>query len=251
MGEKAIIFSKELGRIVRNEPLSQLGVSTWVRIKEAIQQQRLEDAYDLIDYLLPEGKRLHDQLCDWIYSTLDFVAKRMGEEYLYDAICYAGEKIRRPYIERIKELSVEHRVYLQAEGMRAHRSGPGELGNIEIIEEEDRFVLSFDPCGSGGRMRRGGELDGLPPRTAPPFNLGVTTKPYPWSWGKIGVPYYCLHCCIWSEILPIEWIGYPIRITDYSEDHEKPCRFFFYKDPEQIPEYYFERVGKSSGRKRG
>lgn len=245
--KKAVVYSEELGRMIRNESFAESGVSSWVRIKEAIEEGRLDDALDLVDYLLPEGKRLHDLMCDWVYSTLDFIAKKMGEETLYEAIRYAGEVIRRPYINHIKELPVEKMVYLQAEGMRSHRSGPGELGNIEITEERDRYVLSFDPCGSGGRMRRKGQLDGLPPRTAPPFNLGMMSKPYPWSWGKAGVPYYCLHCCIWSEILPIEWIGYPIRITEYSDDPEKPCRFLFYKDPEQIPEHYFERVGKKKG----
>jgi len=231
--------------MVRNESMAELGVSSWIRIKEAIQEKRVEDAFDLVDYLLPEGKRPHDLMCDWIYTTLDFISKKMGEEALYDALRYAGEVIRRPYIHHIEKLSVEKRIYLQAEGMRAHRSGPGELGNIEITEERDRYVLSFDPCGSGGRMRRTGQLDKLPPRTDPPFNLGSTSKPYPWSWGKTGVPYYCLHCCIWSEILPIEWIGYPIRITEYSDDPEKPCRFLFYKDPALIPEYYFDRIGQN------
>ncbi len=244
MSPKAVTYSERLGRIVRNETLSGLGTSTWVRIKEAIRESRLEDALDLVDYLLPEGKRLHDTMCDWVYSTLDFIARISGEESVYQAIRYAGETIRRPYFQHVQGLAVEERVYLQAEGMRTHRSGPGELGNIEIVEEKERYVISFDPCGSGGRMRRTGQLDGIPPRTGSPFNFGVTSRPYPWSWGKAGVPYYCLHCCIWSEILPIEWSGYPVRITDYTEDPEEPCRFFFYKDPRQIPEHYFQRIGK-------
>ncbi len=128
--------------------------------------------------------------------------------------------------------------------MRAHRSGPGELGEIEILEESDRYVISFNPCGSGGRMRRGGGIDSTPSRLGPPFNFGVTGKPYPWSWEKKGFLNYCLHCCIWSELLPIEWIGYPIRITDYNPNHEKPCRFLFYKFSDLIPEFYYERIRK-------
>ena len=244
MRKRAVIHSPRLGRTVRQESLPELGTSTWGRIKEAIRKGRTEDALELVDYLLPEGKRLHDLMCDWVYAELDFIARHMGEEAVCQAIRYAGETIRQPYIHHIERLTVEERVYLQAEGMRSHRSGPGELGNIEIQEEEDRYVLSFDPCGSGGRMRRTGQLDRIPPRTGPPFHFGVTSNAYPWSWGKKGVPYYCLHCCIWSEILPIEWIGYPIRITDYTDDPEEPCRFLFYKDPKRIPHYFFERIGK-------
>jgi hypothetical protein len=104
--------------------------------------------------------------------------------------------------------------------------------------------MGFNPCGSGGRMRRIGEVDKTPPRTGKVFNLGVTKKAYPWSWGKVGVPYYCIHCCVFHEILPIEWRGYPIKITEYSDDPMAPCYWYFYKDPALIPDHYFTRIGK-------
>ncbi len=103
--------------------------------------------------------------------------------------------------------------------------------------------MVFDPCGSGGRMRRTGEIDKIPPRDGPPFNLGRTKKAWPWSWSKAGVPYYCVHCCIWSEIIPTELNGYPTRVTLWNEDPEKPCRWAFYKKPDLIPEEYFTRIG--------
>jgi hypothetical protein len=232
------LFSEKLGRIVRNEPLVNLGVSSWIRIKEAIKEGLLEDALDLVDYLLTEGKRLHDLMSDWVYASLDFIAKNFGEEMLYEALHYSHQKLRKPYLEQISNFSVEDVVYLQAEGWRAHRSGPDALGEIEIYEKSDRYVISFNPCGSGGCMRRGGEIDDTPSRLGPPFNFGVTSKAYPWSWGKKGVPYYCLYCCICSEILPIEWIGYPTRISDYNPNHEEPCKFLFYKSPDMIPDIY-------------
>lgn len=241
----AVIYSPTLKKRVRDEPLEDLGVATLVRLKEAMEANRLSDYAELADYFLMEGKRLHDLMCDWVFASLDYIATNFGEEAVYQAIRYAGEKIRRPLIEHVVALSVQDRVYLQAEGMRSHRSGPGEIGTIEIMEEADRYVLSFDPCGSGGRMRRTGQLDQLPPRTGPPYNFGRTSKPYLWSWGKAGVPYYCLHCCVWSEIQSIEWLGFPFRITDYNEDPEQPCRFLFYKEPKRIPYQYLQRIGKT------
>lgn len=241
----AIIVSERLRKPVRNETLPELGTSTLTRLRESIADARLTDALELANYFLWEGKRLHDLMCDWVYANLDFVGHTLGEEAVYKALRYAGEKIRRPYVEHIAKLTVEERVFLQAEGMRSHRSGPGEIGDMCIVEEDDRYVMSFDPCGSGGRMRRTGQIDKLPPRTGPPYNFGKTSKPYPWSWSKIGVPYYCLHCCVWSEIQAIEWLGFPFRITDYEDDPEKPCRFLFYKRPELIPEHFLERIDKS------
>lgn len=237
-------YSEILRRKIRKDDWKELGVSTWVKIKEALKDVRLEEAESLVDYLIPEGKRLHDIYCDWVYGLLNYIGNKLGEEGIYDALRYTGELFWKPIIEIAPKFSVEEWVQINAETMRVHRCGPGEIGNIQIIEEVDKYKISFDPCGSGGRMRRIGEVDRLPPRTDPPYNLGKTKKPYPWSWSKIGVPYFCTHCCIWSEIMPIEILGYPLRVCEYSDDPNDPCAWVFYKKPELIPDIYFERVGK-------
>ena len=103
-------------------------------------------------------------------------------------------------------------------------------GNCIVTEEPDRYVVTSDPCGSGGRLRRS-------------RSVGVTEEAYPWSWSKSGVPYYCTHCCLRWEIIPIELRGYPIAITVPGERPEDPCIRFIYKKPEPIPEEYFTRVG--------
>ena len=91
-------------------------------------------------------------------------------------------------------------------------------------------------------MRRGDPVDKTPSRLGPPYNFGVTKKGYPWSWGLKSVPYYCIHCAI-NEILPIEWGGYPLWVTGYSDDAAEPCYWHFYKKPELIPDEYFKRLG--------
>ncbi len=135
------------------------------------------------------------------------------------------------------------KVRMNAEGMRAHRSGRNETGDFKVWEEADRYVMEFDPCGSGGRMVRG-PCDGTGSRVKPPYDLGRTTKPYPWSWGKANVPYYCAHCCLWNEVMGVETVGYPWKVTECPvDDFEKPCYWYAYKNPDLIPEEYFERIG--------
>jgi hypothetical protein len=41
----------------------------------------------------------------------------------------------------------------------------------------------------------------------------------------------------------IELRGFPVKITDYQDDPEAPCRWFFYKNANDIPEEYYTRIG--------
>jgi hypothetical protein len=230
-------------RLIRKDPVNEIGISTITKLEEAIRGSRTQEASDLCRYLLWEGKRLHDGFCDWIYSLTTYIADHFGEEELYKALRFNAE-LWKPLQDVIPLITIEEFVQFNAETMRVHRSGPGEKGNITVTEESDRFVLTFDPCGAGGRMRRIGETDKTPPRTEPPYNLGKTKNAYPWSWGKKGVIYYCLHCCMMSEIMPIEWGGFPVRVCEYPDNPNDPCVWIFYKEPELIPEKYYTRVGK-------
>ncbi len=235
-----LVESKTFRRKIRTEDWSELGVSTLIKLKEAIEGGGKEDALELANYLKWEGKPLHDFLRDFAYGLLTYIGDNYGEEEIYKAYRYCGEALRKKSIMKMHTLPLNERVQIQAEVMRAHWSGPGEWGDIHIEEQEDRFVMTLDPCGAGGVMTRTGDID--------KYNFGRTKKAYPWSWGKAGVPYYCVHCCVWSEIQSIEWIGYPIRVAECPENPEEPCAIYFYKSPELIPEKYFLRVGKTKDR---
>jgi hypothetical protein len=239
-------YSEKLGRkVIAAEDIAEHGKSTFTKLKALIREGRTDDALELVDYLAHEGKGLHDLYCDWTYADLDYVAKQYGEDEARNLLHNARTVLNKVFYGRIGKMTVRETVEFFAEAMRAHRTGPGELGDFVLREEEDRYVMEFDPCGSGGRMRRVGEIDGTPPRTGPPLNLGKTQQAYDWTWGRAGVPYYCVHCSLWHEVMAIEAIGYPVKITEYSEDPNVPCVWIFYKDPDLIPERYFTRVGKT------
>lgn len=238
------VGERGFGRNLRcDEPIGECGISSYERLRELIRKGDSGGALKFLDYVQHEFKWLHDLYADWAYADLDYIAKNYGEEELPKFLRYAKNHLDKMTYKGYGKVSVEDLVLQYAEAMRAHRCGPGEAGNIKIWEEKERYVLEFDPCGSGGRMRRKGELDGILPRTGEPFNLGRTSKPYPWSWSKKGVPYYCLHCCVWSEQIPIEKTGVPVKITDYQDDPQAPCRWYLYKRPQDIPEEFYNRVG--------
>ncbi len=238
-----LVTSEKLGRAIRRDDWKDLGKPTQELIIDAIEIGRLDEAKQLVSYIVPEGKALHDLYCDWIWDLLTKTALVSGEEAVY-RLCRATQEtwmLKRTWKALVK-MPVEDRVFINAEIMRSHRCGPKQDGAIEVIEEPDRISIRMDPCGSGGRMRRGDPVNGTPSRLGPPYNFGCTKRAYPWSWGKANVPYYCIHCAI-NEILPTEWGGFPLWVTEYSERAEDPCYWHFYKRPELIPAVYFERIG--------
>ncbi len=231
------------GRPMRVEDdLKELGENTLAKLKEAIAQGDRELTLALTDCVFQGSKFMHDGMLDWIWSDLDWIARNYGEEEVPKALRRAMEVLNARHPSSGKPAPLDF-VKVMADAMRNHLSGPDELGDFKICEEEERWVMSFDPCGSGGRMVRG-PRDGSGSRLKPPYNLGKTTKAYPWAWGKIGVPYFCAHCCVGNEIMGIEKIGYPMKVTEYPvDDPSKPCIWYIYKDPNVIPEEYFTRVG--------
>ena len=207
---------------------------------------------------LREGwRQLHDRYADWQAGLLTLVADRFGEAALED--CF--RHVLDPYLqERYKPFDVRERpyeetvfrnAYLAFEAMRGHLCGPDRAGGLDVEEDEDKIVVSFDPCGSGGRQQRGDVVEGTPPRAEPPYSFGVTRDRHDWAWNEKGVCYYCAHCCFALELWPAEQWGHPVRVVDsplYPAESSglkpKKCTWTVYKRLDAIPPEAYERIGR-------
>lgn len=239
-----LVKSEILQRVIRRDDCAELGVSTVTKAIEAIDKGRLTEAKDLVNYLSVEWKGLHDLYGDWSWGVYDYIAENFGEEELFKALKKAHAAQIQQIVMARKLISTEEYVHLLAEFMRAHRSGPKQLGDVVVKDEGDKYVIVSDPCGSGGMMRRGDPLTGTPPHTLPPYSHASVKGAYPWTWSKPNVARYCVHCAV-AEIMYIEEAGYPLCIIEYPDDPKDPCKMLIYKDPKSIPESYYKRVGKS------
>lgn len=232
-----------LQRKMRQEDPPELGVSTVKSLKQSIDDGQYDDAKELADYSIAESKGLHDLMCDWVYDLLDRIANKFGESAMYEILKGSQETwmMKRTWKGYLK-MSVKERVDLTAEVMRSHRCGPEQDGSLTIKEDEESYTIVMDPCGSGGRMRRGDPVDGTPARTGGPYKFGSTREAHVWSWSKKDVPYYCVHCAV-NETVMMENGQHPLWVTEFDHDASKPCAWKFYKRAEDIPETYYKRLG--------
>jgi hypothetical protein len=215
------------------------------------------DAALEMDGLNEDWRRLHDRYADVMAGVLAFVARRFGEALLED--CYRA--VLEPYIQerytpfdvRVNpyESTLERNIYTVFEAMRAHLVGPARDGRMEIDEDDERIVVKFDPCGSGGRSMRGDPIEGTGSRVLQPYEFGVTQDKYDWAWNEEGICYYCAHCCLTLEKLPEERWGHPVRVVDPptwggsadAPSTRRQCTWTVYKSLAAIPEAAYQRVG--------
>jgi hypothetical protein len=206
-------------------------------------------------------RQLHDRWVDYAGGFLTFIAKRFGEPAIERCYRYIMEPLVQerymPYDTRVQpyEDTIDRNLYYSLEAMRAHLSGPGRRGDLELQEHADRWEIRFDPCGSGGAQTRGDEVEGTPPRPEPPYSFGITEEEHDWAWNKKGICYYCAHCCFALELLPIERWGSPVRVVDppqYDRNTQdvtpRKCQWTIFKSVDDIPDHVYQRVGHASPR---
>lgn len=214
-------------------------------MEAAVARGQASAAQRLLDEHVAEARLIHDIECDWAWALLTVIACQWGEAVLGEVLRVTEEPWVTVRYEKIQGMSAEESLRLTVEGMRGHLSGPDRAGTIDVAEEADRYVLSFDACGTGGRMRRGDPKAGSGSRLLPPYNFLSVAGAYDWTWNRKGVCAYCAHCAVVNQILPIEGLGRPMRQTLYPENPGDPCRWVIYKHPDGFPSEAYTSVGKS------
>lgn len=216
-----------------------LGTAPMRQIEEAIHAGDKSRAVYWLERMWLDYKVPHDVLVAWINEMLGEVAEE-DEEQVLQSILETHQSIWGNRYERWDQMTPWEKVALTVEGMRGHLSGQSRKGDVLVREEEDRYVISFDPCGTGGVLRRGDPENGRLP-----YNTGsMNQQPHEWIWeNKTGVHWYCSHCSIAMEWLPGKQRGYLLRPLDHTLDHGAPCVWYVYKDEKKTRAYHYPRTG--------
>ena len=234
--------SSLVGRDLRQDELSEVGVSSLRLAYAAMDRGDLDEAKRIVEYARLEWQVVHDMYVNWSWAFFSYIAQTYGEAELERAMRGILGSYYRARYDKAMAVDVKSQVQLAVEGLRGHLMGSGRQGEIEIVEEPERYKLVLNPCGSGGVARQRVE-EGREPR---PDLFGFSKRPWAWTWGRERVCLYCAHCAFVNEILAIENYGHPMRITEYPAQASDPCVWYIYKDPRRIPAEYYERVGKAA-----
>ena len=207
------------------QDLKELSVSIYDKLAEAIKEGHKEKALALLEEIKRNHRGYDEGFLNWVDILQTHGAEKVGEEFVYDTNRIFAERFLLPAFKGASELrTAEDRLKLRA---YAWTSGHGI--NIDSIEEDqEKFILRLR-CPTGGSIRLKKEH-------------GKTKNAYPWSYGKSGLAYYCTHCAIGLEIMPIEEYGYPAWVC--NPQAEGRCVQYLFKNQEDTPDEFYKRVGK-------
>jgi hypothetical protein len=184
----------------------------------------------------------HDGLVVWIQEVQTEIAQAFGEDAILESVTLAYEHIWKPRYALWGAMTPEMRLALSVEGMRGgHLSGPRKRGDVGVSDDGDRYVMSLDPCGSCGVLRRGDPDSGRPPHPS-----ATNQEPHPWTQGRIGMSWYSIHSMIALEYLQMVEGQPPLRPLEDCDLPDRPCRWFIYKDTTKPRRVHYERQGFSA-----
>jgi len=219
-------------RVLSEAEIARMELPLWEQAKRAIDAGDDETAKTLIDRAVVQWAGLKDYSINWITSLLTFVAEEMGEDAVERALRAAGETFVRPRRDTGTEwgaLPAAQRAKVIA------RSMLGNMGTVEVSEDDDKIVLAFR-CGSGGKLIDDAKYEGEHAYATLRERAGRTFM-------RDELPVYCAHCSVNNEIQPVEWGATPTSIEHPPERPGEPCVHHIYKDTDAMPAEVYVRIG--------
>ena len=216
-------------RLFSDEELREMERRTLDVAQEAIEQGDKQKAKELVQRMYEEFNHLHDGYMFWATGLLTYIYQNYGIESVEKAERFAhtieGKTVFKPPIETDLRSLIIH----LAKTLRGH------LQPLAIEEDDEKIVLTMKPCGSGERII---ELGGYE------AGLARVKERHHITWGMKDFPIYCVHCPI-METLGFEGTGdlQPVHLAHEPMRHGF-CHFAYYKDPANIPEEFYRRLGK-------
>ena len=225
-------------RVLSDAEIAKMQTPLWDQAKAAIDAGDTEAAKALIDRAVAQFASLKDYSINWITTLLTFIADELGEEAVEAALRKTGDDFVRPRRATGRDwggLPAAQRAKVIA------RSMLGNMGEVEVTEDEEKIVLSFR-CGSGGKLIDDGRYEGE-------HAYHVLQEPSGRTFMRDELWLYCAHCSVNNEIQPLEWGESPTSIEFPPTKAGERCVHHVYKDVADTPADAFRRVGMEPPRR--
>ena len=218
-------------RIFTKEELKEMGTPTLDQIMKAVDLGDKDEAKKLAKRMQKEFNHLHDGYMVWVTGLLSYIYRNYGMDAVEEAEKEAHGIEGRTVFKPSGNTDFKSRVQEMAGDIRGH------FQPLDISEDDEKITITMKPCGSGERLIQMGGYE-------PEFGLEKVREPHRATWGMKDFPMYCVHCPV-MEMLSFENTG-ELSVVHLVEDPMKfgECHFAIYKDPKNIPEECYTRIGK-------
>lgn len=222
------------GKVFSEKELRELSKGYAQLAMERLDAGDLDEARYWCQRAVDAQPHVHDFLVNSVAGLLSYIYDKLGEETVVDVLRRIMEqqsaKLAPPETRGLKEW-----IIWCADLARQHSAIPG----LKVEEDDEKFILTVT-CPSGGKLIQEGAYDG-------PNGYRRLKKAGPHTWGEVGMPIYCGHCSWTHEIIPIKTFGqgsqFWVHASPFPKNPGDTCIHHVYKNPEDIPERYYERLG--------
>lgn len=223
-------------RVFSQEELDELSMDGLERVRRSIKSGDTEQALADLETLYNNLAFLHDCATCWLSSLLSYVYRNYGVEALKQAELVSHRiegslQMPPPESDDFKTV-VSHTIRM----LSGHVHQP-----VHVEEDDEKVTITVTPCGSGNMTVARGWYD------YGENGIAKVSEATDITWGLEDFPVYCVHCPV-QEMLEVERTGY----LKFAHEHELElskdgkgvqCKYFIYKNRDDIPEKFYERIG--------
>jgi hypothetical protein len=215
------------------DDIERMSTPLWEQAKDALAAGDTAEASALIDKAVAQWSQLKDYSINWITVLLTFIGEELGEDAVERALRKTGDE----YVGPRRNMGTDWgSLPASARAKVIARAMLGNMGEVEVDEDDEKIVLSFK-CGSGGKLIDDGRYEGEHAYLTLRERSGRTFM-------RDELWVYCAHCSVNNEIQSVERGEAPSSIEYPPERAGERCVHYIYKDVADIPAEAYARIEK-------
>jgi len=177
------------------------------------------DALAHFDELDARSRAAQDALRDWLSALLSRIYRERGVDTLERALRYTAERTLFGWMPTDMARAPEKRLPSWIRMLQGHFS------ELRIEEDDEKFTLIQDPCGTCTRQIQQGRYEA-------PLDLAIIEEHHATTWFRGDTPVYRAHVPLWHVTVAQELVGVPWPVNQCPAGlGTGPCSVLLFKDP--------------------